>query len=134
VARFCEWDDGKQGGDFRYRVTPDSLKAAHAQGLKASQLLSLLAKHAAGPIPPAFVKALQRWEVNGTEARLERLVVLRVSRPDVMNELKNSKAGRFLSEPLGPTAAVVKPGAESKILEALAEMGLLAEVSGIKDE
>lgn len=134
VARFCEWEDGKPGGDFRYRVTPDSLKSAHAQGLKASQLLSLLAKNAAGPIPPAFVKALQRWEVNGTEARLERLVVLRVSRPEVMNELKNSKAARFLSEPLGPTAAVVKSGAESKILEALAEMGLLAEVSGIKDE
>jgi hypothetical protein len=102
--------------------------------LKAGQLLSLLAKNASGPIPPAFVKALQRWEINGTEARVEHLVVLRVSRPEVMNELKNSKAGRFLSEPLGPTAAVVKPGAESKILEALAEMGLLAEVSGIKDE
>lgn len=94
----------------------------------------MLAKNAAGPIPPAFVKALQRWEVNGTEARLERLVVLRVSRPEVMSELKNSKAGRFLSEPLGTTAVAIKPGAESKILEALAEMGLLAEVSGIKDE
>ncbi len=134
VARFCEWEEAKSEADYRYRVTPASLKTAHGQGLKASQLLSLLAKNASGPIPPAFVKALQRWEVNGTEARVEHLVVLRVSRPEVMNELKNSKAGRFLSEPLGPTAAVVKPGAESKILEALAEMGLLAEVSGVKDE
>lgn len=134
VSRFCEWEESKSNGDYRYRVTPASLKTAHGQGLKAGQLLSLLAKNASGPIPPAFVKALQRWEINGTEARVEHLVVLRVSRPEVMNELKNSKAGRFLSEPLGPTAAVVKPGAESKILEALAEMGLLAEVSGIKDE
>lgn len=134
VARFCEWEESKPVGDYRYRVTPVSLKAAHEQGLKAGQLLGLLAKNTAGPIPPAFVKALQRWEVNGSEARVERLVVLKVSRPEVMSELKNSKAGRFLSEPLGLTAAAVKPGAESKILEALAEMGLLAEVSGIKSE
>jgi hypothetical protein len=134
VARFCEWEEQKTGSDYHYRVTPDSLKTAHAQGLKAAQLLSLLAKNASAPIPPPFVKALQRWEVNGTEARIEHLVVLRVSRPEVMNELKNSKAGRFLSEPLGPTAAVVKPGAESKILEALSEMGLLTETSGLKKE
>lgn len=130
VARFCDWEAPGRDGDYRYRVTPGSLKAAQAQGLKAGQLLSLLAKNAAGPIPPAFVKALQRWEVNGSEARVEHLVVLRVSRPEVMSELKNSKAGRFLSEPLGPTAAAVKPGAQSKILEALAEMGLLTEVIG----
>jgi hypothetical protein len=133
AARFCEWEESKPDGDYRYRVTPDSLKAAHGQGLKASQLLSLLAKNASGPIPPAFVKATQRWEVNGTEARIEHPIVLRVSRPEVMNELKNSKAGRFLSEPLGPTAAVVKPGAESKILEALSEMGLLTETNGLKE-
>jgi hypothetical protein len=131
VARFCDWEAPRHDGDYRYRVTPGSLKAAQAQGLKVGQLLSLLAKNAAGPIPPAFVKAIQRWEVNGSEARVEHLVVLRVSRPEVMSELKNSKAGRFLSEPLGPTAAAVKPGTESKILEALAEMGLLAEVVGL---
>jgi hypothetical protein len=134
VARFCEWEEQKTGSDYRYRVTPDSLKAAHAQGLKAGQLLSLLAKNASAPIPPPFVKALQRWEVNGTEARIEHPVILKVSRPEVMSELKNSKAGRFLSEPLGPTAAVVKPGAESKILEALSEMGLLTETGKLKEE
>jgi hypothetical protein len=131
AARFCEWEEQKPGSDYRYRVTPGSLKAAQAQGLKAGQLLSLLAKNASGPIPPVFVKALQRWELNGTEARIENPVILRVARPEVMSELKNSKAGRFLSEPLGPTAAIVKPGAESKILEALSEMGLLAETSGL---
>jgi hypothetical protein len=134
AARFCEWEEQKTGSDYRYRVTPDSLKAAHAQGLKAGQLLSLLAKNASAPIPPPFVKALQRWEVNGTEARIEHPVILKVSRPEVMSELKNSKAGRFLSEPLGPTAAVVKPGAESKILEALSEMGLLTETGKLKEE
>jgi hypothetical protein len=93
-------------------------------------LLSLLAKNAAAEIPPAFVKALKRWEANGTEARIEVQTVLRVSRPEVLEELRKSKAGRFLGESLGPVTVVVKPGAQSKILAALAELGLLADVIG----
>jgi hypothetical protein len=73
------------------------------------------------------VQALQRWEMNGSEARMENLVVLRVSTPEVLNELRASKAGRFLDEILGPTTVAVKSGAQAKVLAALAEMGLLAE-------
>ncbi|MCJ7585520.1 MAG: hypothetical protein MUO30_12230, partial [Anaerolineales bacterium] len=75
----------------------------------------------------AFIKALKRWELNGTEARFENPVVLRVSRPEVLEELRKSKAGRFLGEILGPTTVIVKKGAQAKVLAALAELGLLAE-------
>jgi hypothetical protein len=126
IARFCEWE-AEKADEYRYQVTTASLKHAGEQGLKVSQLLSLLAKHAAGEIPPAFVKACKRWELNGTEARVETQTVLRVSRPEVLEELRKSKAGRFLGEPLGPVTAVVKPGAQGKVLAALAEQGLLAE-------
>jgi hypothetical protein len=54
-------------------------------------------------------------------------VVLRVSRPEVLEELRKSKAARFLGEMLGPTTVVLKDGAQSKVLAALAELGLLAE-------
>lgn len=127
LARFCEWEDEKPD-EYRYRVSTRSLKKAQAQGLKVSQLLSLLAKHASAEIPPVFVKALKRWEVNGTEARVETQAILRVSRPEVLDELRKSKAGRFLGELLGPTAVIVKGGAVPKVLAALAELGLLAEV------
>jgi hypothetical protein len=90
-------------------------------------LLSLLNKYAAAPLPPPFVRALNRWELNGTEARLEQPVVLRLSRPEVLDELRNSRAGRFLGEVLGPTTVVVKPGAKAKILAALGELGLLTD-------
>jgi hypothetical protein len=126
IARFCEWDDEKEA-EYRYSVTTGSLKKAQEQGLKVSQLLSLLAKNAVAEIPPAFVKALKRWELNGTEARVEIETVLRVSRPEVLEELHKSKAGRFLGETLGPVTVIVKPGAQSKVLAALAELGLLAE-------
>lgn len=128
VARFCEWEQSK-ADDYRYRATVASLKAATGQGLKSSQLLSLLAKHSGGQVPPAFIKALKRWEAQGTEARLEQLTVLRVSRPDVLAELRASPAARFLAEQLGPTAVIVKAGAAPKVLAALAELGLLAESS-----
>ena len=126
IARFCEWDEAKPD-EYRYHVTTGSLKKAGKQGLKASQLLSLLARNAASGIPPAFVKALQRWEINGTEARVEVQTVLRVTRPAILEELRKSKAGRFLGEALGPVTVIVKAGAQDKVLAALAEMGLLAE-------
>jgi hypothetical protein len=128
IARFCEWEE-PMPDEYRYRVTTGSLKKAFKQGLKVGQLLSLLAKSAASGLPPAFVRALTRWEANGTEARVENQTILRVSRPDVLEELRKSKAGRFLGETLGPVTVIVKPGAQARVLAALAELGLLAESS-----
>ena len=128
IARFCEWEEARPD-EYRYRVTTESLKKARQQGLKAGQLLSLLARNATSEIPPAFVKALKRWELNGTEARMEIQTILRVKRPEVLEELRKTKAGRFLGESLGPVTIIVKPGAQAKVLAALAEMGMLAEAS-----
>jgi hypothetical protein len=128
IARFCEWDDEKED-EYRYRVTPSALTRAREQGLKVGQLLALLRKYAAAPIPPPVVQAIQRWEMKGTEARVETPTVLRVGSPEVLEELRQSRAGRFLGESLGPVAVIVKPGAGAKVLAALAELGLLAETS-----
>ncbi len=127
TARFCEWETSPNPDEFRYRITSRSLQAAGAQGLKPSHVLSLLAKQTNGQVPPVLIKALQRWELNGTEAKLEQYTVLKVKRPEVLDELRASKAGRFLGEILGPVTVVIQSGAESKVMAALAEMGLLAE-------
>jgi hypothetical protein len=127
IARFCEWE-GLGGEAYRYRLTAASLDRARRQGLRAAQLLVLLRRHAAA-VPPALIKALERWEERGTEARLEPLLVLRLSSPEILQELRASRAARFLGDPLGPTAVIVRAGAREKVLAALAEMGYLAEVS-----
>lgn len=127
ISRFCEWDDEK-GNDYFYSVSAQSLRRAGEQGLKAEQLLAMLVKYTNGTVPPALVKALKRWEQHGAEARVENLLVLRVSRPEIMEEMRGSKAGKFLGELLSPTAVVVKSGAIEKVMAALAELGLLAEV------
>ena len=127
ISRFCEWDETK-GSDYKYHITAQSLKQAKEQGLKAEQLLALLVKHTENKVPPPLVKALKRWDVNGTEARVETQVVLRVTKPEILEELRKSKAAKYLGEVLSPTAVIVKSGAIQKVLEALAELGLLADV------
>lgn len=133
IARFCEWEDEKED-EYRYRVTPRSLYKANQQGLKVEQMLGLLKKHAAAPIPSHFVRALKRWEMKGIEARVENQTVLRVGSPKVLEELRGSKAGRFLGDSLGPVVAIVKPGAQSRVLAALAELGILAQDETKADE
>ena len=127
LARFCEWDEPK-GDDYLYRVTAESLRRSAEQGLKAEQLLAMLVKYTNGTVPPALVKGLKRWDAHGPEARVESLLVLRVSKPEIMEEIRKSKAGKFLGELLSPTAVIVKSGAIQKVLAELAELGLLAEV------
>jgi len=126
LSRFCEWDEMKSD-EYRYRISTNSLAKAREQGLKIEHLLPLLAKYSAG-IPPSLIKALKRWEVSGTEARVETQTVLRLGRPEILEELRKSKASKYLGEVLSPTAVIVKSGAIQKVLDALTELGLLAEV------
>ena len=126
IARFCEWDEPK-GDEYKYRVTAQSLKHAKEQGLKAEQLLSLLVKHTDNKVPPPLVKALKRWDANGTQARMETQTILRVSQPEVLEEARKSKAEKFFGEVLSPTAVIVKSGAIQKVMEAMIELGLFAD-------
>ena len=131
LARFGVWE--KEAPDhYQYRLTPASLLRARQQGLTTNHLLALLRRHAP-TIPPSLVKAIERWERSGLEARLQNLSVLRLSTPELLQALRSSRAARFLGEPLGPTAIIVKTGAVDKVLGVLAEMGYMGEISE-KDE
>lgn len=127
VSRFGEWEEPKEGV-YRYRISTRSLSKAKEQGLKVEHLLALLTKHTEAGIPPSLLKALKRWEVNGTEARVQTQVILKVSKPEVLEEMRKSKASKFLGEVLSPTTVIVKSGAILKVMEALTELGLLTEV------
>lgn len=128
IARFGEWLPPDAQG-HHYRLTPTSLQRARQQGLKVEHLLSLLQKYAAGPIPPAVVQALRRWESQGTPAHIQRVILLRVSRPEILAELRRGPAARCLAEVLAPTLAVVRPGQVERLRRALAESGYLTEVN-----
>jgi hypothetical protein len=131
VARFCQWD-GTKDNFYRYLIVPSSLERARRQDLQIPHLLALLRRHASA-LPPVLIKSLERWEAHGTEARIERLLVLRVASPDLLQELRASRAARFLGDPLGPTTIVVKPGAAEKVLAALADLGCLGAIDEMED-
>ena len=128
VSRFCEWEEPREDV-YRYRISTNSLTKSKEQGLKAEHLLALLARHSDAGIPPTLVKALKRWEVNGTEARVQTQVILKVSKPEILEEMRRSKAAKFLGEVLSPTTVIIKGGASQKVMEALTELGLLAELT-----
>jgi len=128
LARFCEWGELKRG-DYYYQLTPGSLKRAEQNGLQINHLLALLQKNA-DHVPPNLVTALDRFERHGKQARMEEVLVLRLSSPEILEEVRASRAARFLGDPLGPTTVIVKPGAREKVLAALVEMGYLGEILG----
>jgi hypothetical protein len=63
------------------------------------------------------------------QATIRPAVILRVTSPEVLNVLRKSHAARFLAEPLSPTAVLINPGSEEKVLHALAELGYLGEIA-----
>jgi hypothetical protein len=126
LARFTRWVEDRADG-YRYQIVPESLERARQQRLRVSQLIALLKKHNKGPLPPTLVNALERWEQNGTEAHLDEVQLLRVSRPEILTTLRKTRVSRFLGEELSPTAVLVRTGGSDAVLQALAELGYLGE-------
>lgn len=129
LSRFAEWRTLRPDR-FSFQLTPTSLQAAAEKGLELKHLRALLRKYGKPGIPPALQKALTRWESHGLEARIEPLLVLRLSEPELLEKLRESKASSCLGEALGPTAVLLKPGCGSRVRAALREMGVLTDLPG----
>jgi hypothetical protein len=71
---------------------------------------------------------LRQWDQKGGQARIQPAVILRVDQPRILQALRESPAGRFLGDPLGPTTVILNPGAEEKVAAALARLGYLADI------
>jgi hypothetical protein len=130
IARFCLWEDADAGADaYHYRITPPALERAARQNLRPRQLTGLLRKYAEnGAVSPLLIQALERWESAGTQAVVERAVLLRLAAPEILPALKKSRAARFIQEEITPTLLLLRPGSEDKVLEALSELGYLGDV------
>lgn len=127
IARFCEWEK-ESNKEYLYRLTPPSLERAHENGLRTSQLISLLTRYTS-PIPPNLLKSLERWEEHGTQAQLEKQILLQVASADILEALGHTRAARFLGDRLNPTTTIIKAGGEEAVRNALAEIGYLTRVA-----
>ncbi|MFY9366656.1 MAG: hypothetical protein WAP13_08275 [Brevefilum fermentans] len=126
LARFCLWIDENET-EYIYQMTPASLGTASKQGLKITHLEILLHKYAEST-PPNLVTALRQWYKKGGQAHIQPAVILRVETPRILQLLRESPAGRFLGDSLGPTSVILNPGTQEKVAAALARLGYLADI------
>ena len=133
LARFCEPVAGNKS-EHKFRITARSLNLASDQGLRPSQLLQLLQQAKVKNIPQSISEALDRWEKYGAEIKLESSILLHLDKPDLLPLLqKTPRISRCLGEVLNSKTVTVKIGSVESLRQALAEMGLLAEIRLDKD-
>jgi hypothetical protein len=119
---------------YIYQLTPNSLSRARKQRIDAEKVASFLGGLSERPLPKAIRSCLERWDERGTEVWMERTVLLRVADEAVMQQIASSpKTGPYVGRVVGPAAAVVAEKDWPKLLEALAELGLMAELVGMGD-
>jgi hypothetical protein len=117
---------------YVYRLTPASLERARRQRIGPEKVLNFLDGLSSAPLPEAVRSSLTRWDERGTEVWLERAVLLRVTDEAVMEHIIASPtAGRYVGRRIGPTVAAVSERDWPGLLDALVDLGLLAEVVGI---
>ncbi|GIV81535.1 MAG: hypothetical protein KatS3mg051_0889 [Anaerolineae bacterium] len=127
LARITEWEAA--GDPYRYRLTPTGLRRAAEQDVPVSAIRAFLRRTTNDHVPPSVLKLLEQWE-QGQDADvwLERAVVLRTSKPDLLQTIYDTpELRRFLGAQLGPTAVLVRSGQEQALLKALQERGIPAE-------
>ncbi len=134
ATRIAEPQPLASGQPYLLRITPASLALAQEQGIKPNRVLQFLEKVSGKnrPIPAGTRRAIERWGQNGTEGRLEQLIVLRVGDPAVIDTLRNNpKTKDFLGESLGDMAVMVSRNHYAALQQATAQLGLLLDMPPI---
>jgi len=127
LARCARWNGLDRKG-YHYQITPASLAAVVEQGLELRHILTILTVAGGQSVPPALSHAIKRWSIQGKEAGLEHVLILRVARSEILDELrKNRSVSRYILERLGPTTAVVPASAWSKLIRIATENRILIE-------
>jgi hypothetical protein len=127
VARCCDWESVR-GHKYFYRLTPRAFQRLESQGLKTSQLDILIRHYSRKPVPQNILDALGRWEKNGKEADLEKIMVLKVRSAPILDRLMSSPASKYILSRLNPTTAEIATGSALFIKAALIDMGLFSEI------
>ncbi len=132
LARVADWV--RTGDPFVYRLTPASLERARRQGIPVARVLEFLGKVTGAPVPHFVEAALTRWEARGAEARIERVMLLRVSDEGLMKQVASLPSiRRLIREQVGPTAALVNERDWPRLVPALGEAGLLPDIIALEE-
>ncbi len=129
TARICEPQPVVPGKPFLYRLTPCALANAKAKGIQPSRILEFLESVNGRPLSKSVRRAVTRYAERGVEARLEDVIVLRVSDSTILETLRsNPKTRDYIGESLGENAAVINRQSWPKFHAAVAQLGLLLDI------
>ncbi len=125
IARFSSWEK-MDGVNYEYRLTPEALDNSLSQGLKPDHVRMILERSSQAPLPPSIDAALKRWSDFGTEARFERLLVVRVKDRELVERLHaNKTTARFIQERISSEIVVVREANWMRLRDAAARLGIL---------
>ena len=125
IARLSTWEK-MDGVNYEYRLTPEALDNSLSQGLKPGHVRIILERSSQVPLPPSIDAALKRWSDFGTEARYERLLVVRVKDRELIERLQASKTtARFIQERISSEIVVVREANWMRFRDAAARLGIL---------
>jgi transposase len=129
VARFCRWTQlDRRREEFVYQLTPTSLERGRQAGLLPRHMLAVLGKITGGRVPRSIEAAVRRWGERGSEAALNRVLVLKVSEAGVLDELlAHPDTARLLGERLGPTQVGVRERDWQALCAAALRRGMLID-------
>jgi hypothetical protein len=122
------------GDIYTFRITAASLRRAERQRIDLEKTLDFLQSLSEAPLPQTVIASLEQWYQTGTQVWLEKTVLLRVTNPDVMQRIMTSaRASKYVDRTLGATTAVVAEKDWPDLLTALAELGFLVDLAGLRE-
>ncbi len=130
IARFSSWEK-LDGVNYEYRVTPEALDNSLTQGLKPDHVRIILERASQAPLPPSMDAALKRWSDFGTEARFERLLIVRFKDRKLVERIQaNKTTARFIQERIGSDILVVREANWARFRDAAVRLGILIAPPG----
>jgi len=127
LARAADWV--KSGETYTYRITPSSLERARARRITPDRIIDFLARASGAAIPESLAGALHRWGARGTLVWVRQAMVLRVARPEWLDQLMDSpRTRRYIREVISSTVALVALRDWPDLRDALFEMGILPDI------
>ena len=91
-----------------YQISRQSYLTALEQQITLEQIQAFLGRATRAQVPLALVEAMHNWGRRRDSVRLESLIVLRVSDPDMVSELINHREiGPLLDRPFGKAGILV---------------------------
>ncbi len=130
LARFAAYT-GLDSEWVLYRLGPETVAAAHRQGVNADQILAFLSRVSGDKVPQSVAEAVLRWQTAGSAVRLQQVVILSVESAQLLARLQAEPTLQpLLGDVLGPTTVVVPRAHVAAVRQWLQKRGYLAPKEG----